>query len=108
MNKAYAINKSKIKTNRLELYVQQYTLSRDQQQIISKQILGKIPTDLQFVERSIFMKRVTTRIIWSFDLRTQEEMNVPIRFSKGVSLKRQTEIIKLKQRYNLQTPNNKC
>ena len=49
-----------------------------QQAISSKQILSKVPTELQYVERSVFMKEVNTQNLWTFELGTQERINVPI------------------------------
>ena len=43
-----------------------------------KQITDKIPTELRYVERSVFMKEVNTQNLWSFELGTQEVVNVPI------------------------------
>ena len=43
-----------------------------------KQITDKIPTELRYVERSVFMKEVNTQNLWSFELGTQEGVNVPI------------------------------
>ena len=43
-----------------------------------KQITDKIPTELRYVERSVFMKEVNTKNLWSFELGTHENMNVPI------------------------------
>ena len=36
-------------------------------------------TELQYPERSIFMKQVNTQNLWTFELGTQEGINVPIR-----------------------------
>ena len=35
-------------------------------------------TELRYVERSVFMKEVNTQNLWSFELGTHENMNVPI------------------------------
>ena len=43
-----------------------------------KQITDKIPTELRYVERSVFMEEVNTQNLWSFELGTQEGVNVPI------------------------------
>ena len=40
-----------------------------------KHITDKIPTELRYVERSVFMKEAN---LWSFELGTQEGVNVPI------------------------------
>ena len=75
-NKEKAINLGKNKKNSIEWYVLYYTPSILQQAILSKQILSK--TELQPVERSAFMKEVYTQNFWTFDLGTQEGINLPI------------------------------
>ena len=77
LNKANAINLGKIKINALEWYVPHYTPSIQQQSILSKQILNKTPTQIQNPERSVFMKEVNTQNFWTFELRTQEGINMP-------------------------------
>ena len=62
MQKADATNIGKIKINAIEWYVPNYTLSVPQAKL-SKQI----PTELQCVERSVFMKEVNTRNLWTFE-----------------------------------------
>ena len=52
--------------------------SIQQQAVMSKQTLNKTPTELRFVERSVFMKEVNNRNVWNFELGSQENMNVPI------------------------------
>ena len=49
-----------------------------QQAIFSEQILSKTPTEVQYVERSVFMKEVNNQSFRTFELRTQEGVNVPI------------------------------
>ena len=49
-----------------------------EQTIMSKQILNKTPTELRFVERSVFMKEVNNQNLWNFEMGSQENMNVPI------------------------------
>ena len=71
MNKDNAINIGKIKVIAIEWYVYHYTLTISQQAILSRQILSKVPTELQYVERSVFMKEVNTKTLWSFELGTQ-------------------------------------
>ena len=66
---ATAIGKTKI--NSIEWYVPHYTASLKQQGIIMKQITDEIPTELRYVERSVFMKEVNTQNLWSFELDTQ-------------------------------------
>ena len=79
LNKDNASNNGKIKINAIELYVPHYTPSKQQQNIISKQIINKAPTQTQYPEKSIFMKEVNTQIFWTFELGTQEGINIPIR-----------------------------
>ena len=78
LNKANAINLGKIKINALEWYVPHYTPSMQQQSILSKQILNKTPTQIQYPERSVFMKKVNTQNVWTFELGTQEGINIPM------------------------------
>ena len=70
--KANATNNAKMKINGTELYVPLYTPSTEQQEITSKQNLSKIPTELQNVERSVFMKEVNTQNFWTFHFLTQD------------------------------------
>ena len=77
LNKGNAINIGKIKINAIEWYVPHYTPSVQQQIILSKQILNKTPTQIQYPERSVFMKKVNTQNFWTFELGTQEGINIP-------------------------------
>ena len=77
LNKANGINNGKIKIIAIEWYVPQYTPSMQQQSILSKQILNKTPTQIQYPERSVFMKEVNTQNFWTFELGTQEGINIP-------------------------------
>ena len=78
MSKTNATAFGKIKINSIEWYVPHYTASPKEQGIKMNQITDKIPTELRYVERSSFIKEVNTQILWSFDLGTQEGINVPI------------------------------
>ena len=77
LNKGNAINNGKIRINALEWYVPHYTPSVQQQSILSKQILNKTPTQIQYPERSVFMKEVNTQNVWTFELGTQEGVSIP-------------------------------
>ena len=77
LNKGNAINLGKIKINALEWYVPHYTPSMQKQSILSDQILNKTPTQIQYPERSVFMKEVNTQNFWTFELGTQEGINIP-------------------------------
>ena len=76
-----AIGKNKI--NSIEWYIPHYTASLKEQGILMGQITDKIPTELWYVEKSIFMKEVNTQNLWSFELGTQEGVNVPIWVIEG-------------------------
>ena len=78
MNKDNAINNAKITNIFIEWYVLHYTPGFPNQATISKQILSKTPTELQYVERSVVMKEVRTQSVWTFELITQEKINVPM------------------------------
>ena len=60
MNKYNAANIGKIRINSIEWYVSHHTASVSQQAILSKHLLCKSPTELQYVERNVFMKKVNT------------------------------------------------
>ena len=72
------ITDARIKIDHIHWYVPHYIPSLSQQAIMSKQTLNKTPTELRYVERSVFMKEVNNQNIWTFELGSQENMNVPI------------------------------
>ena len=78
LNKADATVLGKVKINRIEWYVPHYTASMSQQALLSNQIVNRIPTELQYVEKSVFMKEVNTQNLWNFEPRTHEGINIPI------------------------------
>ena len=73
------INKAKIKIKAIEWYVPHYTLSVSNQAMFCDHILTKVPTELQFVERSVFMKEANTESLWTSELGTEEGKNRDIR-----------------------------
>ena len=77
LNKANAINIGEIKINAIEWYIPHYTPSAEQQSTLSKQILNKTPTQIQYPESFVFMKEVNTQNFWTFKLGTQEGINIP-------------------------------
>ena len=60
------------------MYVPHYTPSISQHTILSNQIVNKLHAELQYVERSVFMKEVNTQKIWHFELGTHEGINISI------------------------------
>ena len=83
LKKTNATAIGKIKINCIEWYVPHYTDSLKEQGILMKQIQDKMPTELRYVGRSVFMKEVNTQNLWRFELGTQEGINVPIWFIVG-------------------------
>ena len=77
-NKTNATVIGEIKINSIEWYVPHFTASLKEQGVLTKQAMDKTPTELRYVERSVFMKEVNTQNLWSFELGTNENMNVPI------------------------------
>ena len=78
MNKDNAINNAKIKIIAIEWHVPHYTPSLEQQNKLMNQIMNKMNTELQYPERSVFMKEVNTQNFRTFELGTQEGINVPV------------------------------
>ena len=78
MNTANATIIGKTKINGIEWYLPQYTANISQPALLPKQISSKTPTKLNNVERNIFMKVVNTQKLCTFELGTQEGMNIPI------------------------------
>ena len=78
MKKGNATNISNFKINIIEWFFPLYTNFVPQQVILSKSILSKLPTELQYVERSVLLKEINTQKLWSFELDTQGELIVPI------------------------------
>ena len=84
LNKDNATVLGKVKINAIEWYIPQYTASMSQQTVLSNQIVNKIPTELQYIERSVYMKEVNTQNLWIFEIGTQEGINVPIWIIIGI------------------------
>ena len=77
IDKVAGIADARIKIDHIHWYVPHYIPSMAQQGIMSKQILNKTPTELRYVERSVFMKEVNNQNLWN-ELGSLENMNVPI------------------------------
>ena len=67
LNKDNAIYNGKIKINAIEWYIPYYTASIEQLNILMNQIMKKTPTELQYAERSVFMKELNTQNFWTFE-----------------------------------------
>ena len=83
IDKAVGIADARIRIDYIHWYVAHYIPSIQQQSFLSKQILSKTPTELRYVERSVFMKEVNNQNLWNFELGSHEKMNVPIWIIKG-------------------------
>ena len=78
IDKANATADARIKIGHIHWYIPYYTHSIQQQSILSKQILSETPTELRYVERSVFLKEVNNQNLWNIELGSHENMNVPI------------------------------
>ena len=78
LNKNNATANAKIKINGIEWYVPHYLSNLEEYTKLQTQIKNKTPTNLHYPERSVFMKEVNTQNFWTFELGTEEGVNVPI------------------------------
>ena len=78
IDKAAGSAEARTKIDYIHWYVPHYTPSTQQQGILSEQILNKTPTELQYIERYVFMKEVNNQNLSKFESGSQEHMNVPI------------------------------
>ena len=61
LNKDNETNNAKIKINAIGWFVAHYTPSLEQHNILMNQIIKKMATELQYPERSVFLKEVNTQ-----------------------------------------------
>ena len=59
--------------------------------------MNKLPTELQYIERSVFLKEFIIQNLWTFELGNQERINFPIWIFVG---------FEQKERQNSQILNN--
>ena len=78
LNKDNATIIGKLNVNAIQWYVVQYTPNVPQQVVLSKHNLCKVTTELQYLERFVFLKDVKTQKLWSFEIGTREGIKVPI------------------------------
>ena len=83
IDKVPGIAETQIKIDHIHWYVPHYTPSIEQQDILSKQILSKTPTELRYNERSVFMEAKNSQNLWNFEIGSQGNRNVPIRNTIG-------------------------
>ena len=78
LNKDNAVANSRVKINSLDWYVPHYSPNLEEYNKLMTQIKKNSPTLLHYTERSVFMKKVNIRNLWTFELGSQEGINVPI------------------------------
>ena len=78
IDKVVGIADARIKIDHIHWYIPHYIPSMAQQAILSEHILKNKPTELRYVERSVFMKEVNNQNLWNFELGSHEDMNIPI------------------------------
>ena len=77
-NKGNAVANGRVKINSLDWYVPHYSPNLEENNKLMTQIRKNTPTQLNYIERSVFMKEVNTQNLWTFELGTQEGINIPI------------------------------
>ena len=78
LNKDNAVVNGRVKINSLDWYVPHYSPSLEEYNKLMTQIKKNTPTQLNYIEGSVFMKEVNTQNLWTFELGTQEGINIPI------------------------------
>ena len=78
LNKDNAVANGRVRINSLDWYVPHYSPNLEEYNELMTQIKKNSPTLLHYPERSVFMKEVNTENLWTFELGTQEGINVPI------------------------------
>ena len=78
LNKDNVVVNGIVKINSLDWYVPHYSPNLEEYTKLMTQIKKNTPTLLHYPERSVFMKEVNTQNLWTFELGTQEGVNVPI------------------------------
>ena len=78
LNKDNAVVNGRIKIKNLDWYVPLYSPSLEEYTKLMNQIKKNTPTLHHYPERSVLLKEVNTQNLWTFELDTQEGINVPI------------------------------
>ena len=78
LNKDNAVANGRVKINSLDWYEPHYTPNLEEYNKLMNQIKKNTPTLLHYPERSVFMKEVNTQNLWTFELGTQEDINVSV------------------------------
>ena len=78
LNKGNTFANGRVKIISLDWYIPHYSANLEEYNKLMTQIKKNTPTLLHYPERSVFMKEVNTQNLWTFELGTQEGINVPI------------------------------
>ena len=78
LNKTAATNNGKVKINSVDWYIPRYSPVLEEYKKLLLEIKKNTPTLIHYPERSVFMKEVNTQNICTFEMGTQEGINVPI------------------------------
>ena len=78
LNKDNAVANGRVKISSFDWYVPHYSVNLEEYTKLMTQIKKNTPTLLHYIERSVFMKELNTQNLWTFELGTQEGVNVPI------------------------------
>ena len=78
LKKDNAVGNGRVKINSLDWYVPHYNPNFEEYNKLLNQFKKTSPTLLHYPERSVFMKEGNTQIFWTFELGTQECINVPL------------------------------
>ena len=78
LNKYNAVVNGRVKINSLDWYLTHYTPNLEEYNKLRTQIKKNTPTQLNYTEKSVFTKQINTQNLWTFELGTQEGINLPI------------------------------
>ena len=78
LNEDNAVTNARVKINSLDWYAPHYSPNLEEYNKLMTQIKKNTPTQLIYMEKSVFMKEVNTQNLWTFELGSQECINVPI------------------------------
>ena len=77
LNKNNVVVNGRVKIISLDWYVPHFRPNLEEYTELTTQINKNSPTLLHYPERSVFMKEVNTQNLWTFELGTQEGINIP-------------------------------
>ena len=78
LNEDNAVVNGRVRINSLDWYIPHYSPNLEEYNKLMIQIKKNTTTQPNYIERSVFMKEVNTQNLWTFELGTQEGINVPI------------------------------